>query len=227
MTGWHLLKLWGAVTAVGLMAVGGLLLWPLVWPEDPDKAFKLVGGRLVGETEGYVWRVESDQQRIHVTSSLLGLRAVPITVTPDTKIVVNNKLGGLGDIWKGMDVRVSYEVRDSARIATAVELLTTKARRARTTPTEIVVPADAATESLVERAIESKKPAAAPPIAAPKDMRPATQPKAVETRQAETRPVEPRPAVVPTKPVAPAAPTDPDSADGSAAVDWLFKGSRR
>jgi len=164
VTGWHLLKLWGTVGAVGVMAVAGLLLWPLIWPEDPDKAFKLVDGRLVGEAEGFVWRVEADQQRIHVTSSLLGLRAVPITVTSETKIVVNNKLGGLADIWKGMDVRVSYEVRDNARVATAVELLTTKARRARTTPTEVVVPADAATDS-------------APPPQAPATPPPAVQPR--------------------------------------------------
>jgi len=213
VTGWHLLKLWGAVTAVGVVAVAGLLLWPLVWPEDPDRGFTVVDGRLVGETEGYVWRVESDQQRIHVTSSLLGLRAVPITVTPETKIVVSNKLGGLGDIWKGMDVRVAYEVRDNARVATAVELLTTKARRARTTPTEVVVPADAAPDS------------ARPPLAPPAPP-PAVQPPPAPRAPKSAAAVPPAPKLAPPAVVAPKA-SDPDSADGSAAVDWLLKGSRR
>ena len=220
MTAWHLLKLWGAVAAVGIVAVAGLLLWPLVWPTDPDRFSRLVHGRLVGEMEGFVWRVELDQHRFHVTSSLLGLGSVPITVTPETKIVVSNKLGGIGDIWKGMDVRVAYEMRDDQRVATAVELLTSKARRSRTTPTEVIVPAEAAPDS-------------AAPVPTSAGAAPAVQRSSVRQppKRTEARPVESRPAPPAPLPSAPAAaapqPSDADGADGSAAIDWLLKGSRR
>jgi hypothetical protein len=118
-----LLKLGGATLGVALLAVAVAVLSPLVWPSDPDASLVLENGRLTGETVGSVWQVDPDTGTILVTASLLGLRAVPLAVTGDTRIVVGDKQGGIRDLAKNTPVRVSYEVRENIRLATSIELL--------------------------------------------------------------------------------------------------------
>jgi hypothetical protein len=214
VTAWRLLKLCAALTLLGVVTAGGFLLWPLVWPDDPDASTALVEGRLVGETEGYVLRIELDRYRIHVTSSLFGLAAVPIAIAPDTRIVVGEKLGGFGDIWKGMDVRVSYELRGGLRIARSVDVLSARSRVGGPGSADIVVPASAAVEAASGPIVL--------PAAAEKAGAPLLGPPRRGAGPAPTRaPERAEPAAGPR----PSAESDPR--DGTAAVDWLIGGARR
>ena len=60
------MKLWRLITLVaggGMLVVLGaaaLIVWPLLWPPDPDASVQLVNGRLMGEVTGYVGRVDRD-----------------------------------------------------------------------------------------------------------------------------------------------------------------------
>jgi hypothetical protein len=123
-------KLWQAIRFVaggGMVMVLGaaaLMLWPLLWPPDPDASVQLVGGHLVGETSGYVGRINRDLQTVDVSSSLIGWRPIVLVVNSETSIQVQNRQGGFGDLLKDLPVRVSYEVVGDQRIAKAIEIMT-------------------------------------------------------------------------------------------------------
>ena len=124
------MKLWQAIRFVaggGMVMVLGaaaLMLWPLLWPPDPDASVQLVGGHLVGETSGYVGRINRDAQTVDVSSSLIGWRPIVLVVNSETSIQVQNRQGGFGDLLKDLPIRVSYEVVGDQRIARAIEIMT-------------------------------------------------------------------------------------------------------
>ena len=74
------MKLWRLITLVaggGMLVVLGaaaLIVWPLLWPPDPDASVQLVNGRLIGEVTGYVGRVDRDAHTLDVSASLVGWR---------------------------------------------------------------------------------------------------------------------------------------------------------
>jgi hypothetical protein len=105
--------------AVGLTAfVGGAtLLWP-----RPDTGLQVVGDRLVGETTGYVTKVDAEDGMLHVAASIFGLRSVSVHVHRDTTILVGEKQGGLGDLLPGILVRVGYQMDGDRRVAKVIEL---------------------------------------------------------------------------------------------------------
>ena len=130
-------KLWRLITLVaggGMLVVLGaaaLIVWPLVWPPDPDASVQLVNGRLMGEVTGYVGRVDRDARTLDVSASLVGWRPVPLTVNESTSILVQNRQGAFGDLWKDLPVRVSYEVVGDARLAKSIEVVAAESEIAR------------------------------------------------------------------------------------------------
>jgi sporulation related protein len=109
--------------SAGLLAVTGAFLSPLVWPADPDASLVIRDGRLVGEVVGYVWDADPGAATIQVSSSLIGLRAFPVTVNAKTRITAGDKEGAFGDLSKHTRVHLVYEVHADGRLASSIELL--------------------------------------------------------------------------------------------------------
>jgi hypothetical protein len=108
---------------VMVLGAAALMLWPLLWPPDPDASVQLVSGHLVGETSGYVGRVNHDAQTVDVSSSLIGWRPIVLAVNEQTSILVQNRQGGFGDLTKDLPVRVSYEIVGDRRLARSIEIV--------------------------------------------------------------------------------------------------------
>jgi hypothetical protein len=111
------------ILAAGLVTGTGIMMFPLMWPPDPDASLTLTNGQLIGETVGYVWQTDAESGTIYVSASLLGLRRLPVTVTAGTKITVGDKYGAFADLVRNSPVRVVYESHDHVRLASAVEVL--------------------------------------------------------------------------------------------------------
>src|SRR5262245_14453162 len=129
----------GAVMAVGV----GAMLSPLVRPVDPDASVVFENGRLIGHTSGYVRDIDAETRTIRVSPSLLGFGAVPVTVGEDTLIQIREKYGAFENLYPYMSVHVTYEIRDTMRLATSIELM------------ESAGTAHASTLALAERPSES------------------------------------------------------------------------
>jgi hypothetical protein len=268
------------VTALG---VAGLVTRNVLWPEDPDTSLHSAGGKMLGDMAGYVGRVDREARTVDVSTSPLGIRPVSMVVTSETAIVVNGKQGAIGDLWKDLPVRVSYEVRDNTRYATSIQV---NAGDAAASPSgkdpapaapAVAAPAPTRTAPAVTPAPSAPIAVTAPP-AAPSSVAPATPaptrpiapaataatpPRPATSAPVASKPAPPPPAVTtPAVPVVPAAarvveptPAPPRAAapatesasvgssgaassggrpvpaeaeaDGSAAIDWLLKGTGR
>ena len=112
-----------ALSGTVMLAATIVLMSSLIWPPDPDASLELKDGQLVGETVGYVWQIDNDTGTIHVSSSLVGLRRTPVTVTAGTKITVGDKYGAFADLVRNVHVRVLYESHDHVRLASSIEVL--------------------------------------------------------------------------------------------------------
>ena len=112
-----------AVGATGVATLGvGMMLSPLVRPVDPDASVVFENGRLIGHTRGYVRDIDSRTNTIRISSNLLGFGAIPVTVSEDTRIQIREKSGAFASLNQYMPVHVVYEVRDTLRLATSIEL---------------------------------------------------------------------------------------------------------
>jgi len=253
----RLLTLAGVAVGLALLVVGGALLRPFVWPENPDAGAQMVNGRLVSEAMGYVAVVDSDERILKISASILGLRPVTLSVGDDATIMIGDKQGGLGDLAVDMPVRVAYALDGGTRRAIAVERLAagTSVRASSIAP-------DSARANSVTNVELPPRPAAVvrpQPVARPAPtpvlqpiQQPAPQPKlarppAIESTAVSTRTATERPrAERPTTPQAAPAPKPADparsvsaprptveraaeegGADGSAAIDWLLKSRGR
>ena len=248
---WPLVKGIAGVAALALIGVATLILWSLMSPPDPDASVHLVNGRLIGETSGYVARIDRESHTVAVSTSLLGLHPVVLVVNGETVITVRDRQGGFGDLWKDLPVRASYEVRGTARVARSIEILTTDAgttpRSADSVPPSPIRPSAAVPPVPVSPAVE---PPPAPPrlddSAAPRrgpDVPPSSttsrgttverprRPASPSVKEPVTRSATPRPGVEvrPRDAPPPRAndPVDAEVPDGTAAVDWLIKELRR
>ncbi len=209
------MKLWRLITLVaggGMLVVLGaaaLIVWPLLWPPDPDASVQLVNGRLVGEVTGYVGRVDRDARTLDVSASLVGWRPVPLTVNESTSILVQNRQGAFGDLWKDLPVRVSYEVVGDARLAKSIEVVAAEAEIARAAATSAV-------KTPASPGSGAPAPAAAPASSAVAPAGPVTPPAPVVPPPPAARTPQPEPAaVVPPAPLAlppPAPVTAPPAA---------------
>jgi len=107
----------------GVLIAGAVIIAPLVWPPNPDASLVLRNGQLMGEAVGYVRQTSADSGTVYVSASVVGLRAVPVTVTAGTRIDVAGKEGAFADLVRNTPVRVVYESRDGVRLASSIELL--------------------------------------------------------------------------------------------------------
>ena len=132
---WHAIRLVAGGGMVMVLGAAALMLWPLLWPPDPDAVVQLVSGHLIGETSGYVGRVNRDAQTVDVSSSLIGWRPIVLVVNEETSILVQNRQGGFGDLSKDLPVRVSYEIVGDRRLARSIEIVTDERENARAAAT--------------------------------------------------------------------------------------------
>jgi hypothetical protein len=249
------IKLVGATAAIALLALGGLLLHPLLWPPDFDASLRMEEGRLLGQAVGHV--VAVDGRMVELSASLFDLQPTGFQVGADTTITIGDKQGGLGDIRKDMPIRVDYEKRDDVRLAKSISLVIRDAAIVPPTATASEAPASATpTEPAASPPPAPASPTLPTPAAASAADGGPQVPKRVEAPPPGTAPllVVPRPAA-PAPPVAarpaakpPAAPpparrrrTDEppaqaardravsrgsDAEDGTAAIDWLLNEGR-
>lgn len=116
-------RYFAVVGSAGLLAGLSVLVSPLIWPADPDSSLVIRNGRLVGEVVGYVWRSDPSTATIHVSASLVGLRAFPVRINAETRITDGDKEGAIGDLTQHRRVRLVYEALPHGRLASSVELL--------------------------------------------------------------------------------------------------------
>jgi hypothetical protein len=112
-----------AVAALVLLVGAGFTLYPQIWPPDPDNSVTLKDGQFIGEAVGFVWATDPSTATIQVSASLVGFRAIPMTVSTQTRITDGAKEGAFGDLGKYTRVRVVYEAREDGRLAKSIELL--------------------------------------------------------------------------------------------------------
>jgi hypothetical protein len=198
---WHLVKLFAGGGMLVVLGAAALMLWPLLWPPDPDVSVQLVNGRLLGEATGYVGRIDRDARTVDVSASLVGWRPVVLTVNEATAILVQNRQGGFGDLWKDMPVRVSYEVVGDHRLAKSIEVVTSDGEPTRAVNGAVSTPPGASSVAPVSSIVPTPAAVApAPAVVAP----PATAPPASVAPPPAARAVEPAPVRTPSP--APAAP---------------------
>jgi len=212
---------------VMVLGAAALMLWPLLWPADPDAVVQLVSGHLIGETSGYVGRVNRDAQTVDVSSSLIGWRPIVLVVNEETSILVQNRQGGFGDLSKDLPVRVSYEIVGDRRLARSIEIVTDEREHSRAAATRAADTAPSGGAKAAARpgvtplvdapsapipAAPSPGPARAPVEAAPPAsvVTPVPVPRAVPDPVAVAKPpapvvAAPVPRVEPTRPVPPPA----------------------
>ncbi len=193
---WRLIKLFAGGGMLVVLGAAALMLWPLVWPPDPDASVQLVNGRMIGEATGYVGRIDRDARTVDVSASLVGWRPIVLIVNETTAILVQNRQGGFGDLWKDMPVRVSYEVVGDARLARSIEVVTGDAEPSRSAVNGAVREPVTPPPTGAPRAVVSPVPAvASPPAIAPT---PAVAPPPVVGPPAAARAPEPAPVRPPT-----------------------------
>ena len=215
MTTRALARIAGGVATVTVLAVAGTVTWSLVHRPNLDAPPPLREGPMLGDMTGYVGQVDRSAQTVAISDDVSGVRSVSLVVTKDTSITVNGKPGGLDDLSKDMPVRVFYEVRGDVKYLTSLQIIPRDTQGAKEAPpsaeTTPVAPPAVSPAPAVARASAPARPVTA---ATPRRSRPA-----------HTSAGEPAPIVPPR--AADTAPTDTDISDGTAAVDWLLRESRR
>lgn len=98
------------------------LLWACGWYSSVPRASAVEAS--AGVIQGDVRAVEADSWTVSVSMNPFGFGAIPVSVTPETTIVVGDKEGGFGDLYPGTSVRITYERRDESLVAICVESLT-------------------------------------------------------------------------------------------------------
>ena len=167
------------------------------------------GDRLIGRIEGVVKHADSATSTMRVASGFLGLASLSLVVTPETRIAVNGKLGGVADLDRGQLVRVAYAILPERLLAWRVDVLDRSSQRS-----EAVVPAATDGDATVNEEESSPArpprpaPAADPPrtpvLSAPTSPRSAS-PSAVPRDGRTTAPATKRPVPSPISPPQPAA----------------------
>ena len=81
------------------------------------------GDKLIGGIQGLVKATDPPASTVRISAGFLGLRSLSVVVTPETRIAVNGKFGGFGDLERGQRVRVTYEVYPDRLVGARVEVL--------------------------------------------------------------------------------------------------------
>jgi hypothetical protein len=237
---------------VATVVTGTLVLFLVDFTHGPFFSFSTrmsppqpYGDKMMGGVEGPVKHTEVSTNIVGVASGILGLSSLPVVITPDTTISVNGKLGGFGDLRRGQHVRVAYEVRGEQFMAARIDVVDESSSQADAVPVvhdddrqvEERLATEAAPPPTPDSAVQAAPSvmATAPPPAAratpwrrvgtprpdAKDSTstPSAAPRSLrdtEGSSAGTSAARPRPE--------PAA-NSPQSEDGGAVIDWLFKES--
>lgn len=189
---------------------------------------------------------EVEPGAILLTSEPPGSGVVPVVVTKDTRIMPGTIEGRMNDVRAGGRIKVADDLHEGKKLARAVEGLPKQGAR----PAAIPPAAAAPVVQPPQPGAPAPGPKAEPPrVAQPKAPTPVPAPPPVVPAPARPTsvapaPTPPPPAVVTPAPPAPAVPApvapasasprpatpaptpEPDSTDGSAAVDWFLKGRR-
>ena len=230
-----------AAAALVVMMVG----WSRMNQPVPAPSVQPAEGRVMGDLTGFVGRVDQKARTVEVAEKL-GLRPITMTVTDDTAITVHGEQRGLRDLKKDLPVRAFYEVRNDVTYLTKIQVVTdeTQAKKARpaeakpmTLPSVAAAPAPAVSSTKQSATFRpASTPAQAPVVAtAPA---PAPAPAAARAPASTGAPLVPP--IAPAPPLTPVAeapapprqtvsagPVAADAGDGSEAVDWLLRNSRR
>jgi hypothetical protein len=206
---------------LGLAVLGGatLMTWPLVWPVHPDARLQTVGGRQIGEAAGYVVALDPEAGILTISSSILSLRPLAIAIDADTPILIRDKHGGVGDLAVDMPVRVAYEIQGQTRRARSVELVVPESDshvRVRLDDVELAPRVEPVRPALPAAAVDvvPKGPSLAP---APASGAPLSTPvRTIVGRRQAAAVISARPPI-----------EDSELADGTAAVEWLFRSRGR
>jgi len=202
---------------------------------DPTPAVQAPAGLVMGEMTGIVDRVDQTARTVEV-SEAKGHYPVAMTVTDDTAITVRGEQRGLRDLKRDLPVRAFYEVRNDVKYVTRIQVVADEAEAKAGSPAEsATAPAPSTRQSAAFKS--TAPPAPAPAIAtapAPSPAPPAAAP-AAPTVAPLVPPIAPAPPLTPVaeapapprQTVSAGAPVAADAADGSEAVDWLLRNSRR
>jgi hypothetical protein len=243
----------GGIAIVAVLVVSGMVAWSVLRRQDPDLAVQQAetprSGEPIrlGDLTGYLGQIDAAAGTIVVAADPTGADPVTLAWANDASVTVNGTQGGLADLAKDMPVRVFYEVRNEVKHVTSIQVVTDRPQAA-PSPSE-TAPAGEPKAAVEVKSPAESRPAPVSPAAQAKDPV-ESKPPAESRPPAEVKPAAP-PAVRPTPPPPPAtavtprpapapaatAPPDPPRApaagpagrddDGSAAVDWLLKGSGR
>ena len=186
--------------SAGMTLLAGLafFVWPLLSRTEPET--RLINGRLVRESTGWVARVDHEGRVVQVSRTFWGFRREDFVVGQDATIVIRDKEGGLGDLDRGMPVRVAWEKVGDTRRTILIELVVGESTSGRGVPASRSMEASV-DESRRTDAVERTPTAAWTPRA--KSTVPAVAP---ATQPALPTPTAPRPELSrPAKPDSPAA----------------------
>jgi len=227
-----------AAAALVVMMVG----WSRMNQPVPAPSVQPAEGRVMGDLTGFVGRVDQKARTVEVAEKL-GLRPITMTVTDDTAITVRGEQRGLRDLKKDLPVRAFYEVRNDVTYLTKIQVVTdeTQARPAEakpmTLPPVAAAPAPAVSSTKQSATFRPAPPPAQAPVVARAPApapAPAAAPAPASTGAPLVPPIAPAPPLTPVAeaPAPPrqtvsAGPVAADAGDGSEAVDWLLRNSRR
>ena len=233
------------VAAAATMFVLDVLAGPIfslstkTWPPE------VRGDKVIAGIEGAVKATDRVSGTLLVASGFLGLGSLPLVVTPETEVAINGKLGGVDDLDRGQLVRVAYEVLPDQLLARRIDVLHRAASADAVTPPPISTRNPSAVEAASPPETVSPPAATVPgnsrAVSAPLELPPRRSetatvsptkrtPARTSTLRGASSPSAPPPAAdTPARPapiVAPRpAPPAASAADGTDAVDWLFKGA--
>ena len=133
----------GGAALLGLVGVAHLVAGPFFSLSTNSWPVERHGTALVGGVQGPIKGTESGTGTVRVASGFLGLRSLSIIITEQTKIPIDGKLGGIGDLDRGQLVRISYEMRADRLVARQVDVLNRAPSSDPVTPTETTAVATA------------------------------------------------------------------------------------
>ena len=217
----------GGIAIVAAALVVMMVGWSRLNQPVPAPSVQPAEGRVMGDLTGFVGRVDQKARTVEVAEKL-GLRPITMTVTDDTAITVQGEQRGLRDLKKDLPVRAFYEVRNDVTYLTKIQVVTDAVAAA---------PAPAVSSTKQSATFRPAPPPAQAPVVATAPA-PAPAPAAARapasTRAPLVPPIAPAPPLTPVAeaPAPPrqtvsAGPVAADAGDGSEAVDWLLRNSRR
>jgi hypothetical protein len=112
-----------AVASLALVVAIQIGVWPLDGPWSAERSSRRAPSTGPLEYEGRVRKVEPVTRTLQLSSGILGLGTMTFSLSDETRILVAEKEGGLGDLRPGVRVRVVLDLPPHPRVARVIELL--------------------------------------------------------------------------------------------------------